>query len=661
MLELDGVTKDAATEFDNAIRSIVNRKNGKLIAGDFPGVQSPNVREYLMDPNRGAQRIVFSKLMDKDKWRKLGYPDVGAARFATSDENLLTTPTYNSGYMIGRMDRENPVDLNPNHPHGSYPVALRGDYVGSVADMPHKDELFPTFTNYYDTVKNPKRSNYVMGKYKAYSGEDAFQILTEPELRYWSDLTDATKNRRATGGRVGYADGGDPDIDAALTTARAEQQPVYSDQEMDAARKYAYDQAVSNRTMGQYAGDVANNLSGMANVGLFHDIIPGAVQSAQQAFTAPARAYEAGAAGQLFSDDQMINEALNMAGMVTLGAGAIPAQANALRMGFTGAKALTADQAAIRKAQRMLKAGAPGEDIHGATGYFPEPLTGKMMRYEPPQGYSIDLNRIANARPNEVMMLEDLVKDRSVSDAYPNIMPRTFVNMRRTVNGMRDHGASVDIPKFYKGKPMYPANMALGDLSHSAYQLDGGVEGAVVHEINHLMSAEDNLRSGTPGAVIPRAVVDRYMNEIKGMNNQGRTQEALNLFDERNAFVDQYNVDPQVGRHLLYAHDTGEAMARLAARLHMNPNIANDYPLNHLDVKPEYLLDLKRTHPTKPQYDYVGDMGRPKEMLDYFYGPEGTPIIREYIKGNSRMLREDGGRTMGDDFIEQALGAARKV
>lgn len=52
------------------------------------------------------------------------------------------------------------------------------------------------------------------------------------------------------------------------------------------------------------------------------------IPAAYQAFTAPGRAY----AGQIDPED-MLSEAQNLASMVTLGSGAIPSQANALRMG----------------------------------------------------------------------------------------------------------------------------------------------------------------------------------------------------------------------------------------------------------------------------------------------------------------------------------------
>ena len=124
-----------------------------------------------------------------------------------------------------------------------------------------------------------------------------------------------------------YEKPNDQDIKAAIALANQ------SNQELRNAKALAREQALDNRSWSEYAGDVGRTLFGMKDIGLFHDIIPGAVQSAKQAFTAPARAYKAGASGQPFSDDQMLEEALNMAGMITLGAGAVPAEINALRAG----------------------------------------------------------------------------------------------------------------------------------------------------------------------------------------------------------------------------------------------------------------------------------------------------------------------------------------
>lgn len=76
----------------------------------------------------------------------------------------------------------------------------------------------------------------------------------------------------------------DADIQAAIDLANA------STQEIRGAKKLARDQAYDDQSLADWAKSVGQNLYGMKDVGLFHDIIPGAVQSAKQAFTLPGRA-----------------------------------------------------------------------------------------------------------------------------------------------------------------------------------------------------------------------------------------------------------------------------------------------------------------------------------------------------------------------------------
>jgi len=118
--------------------------------------------------------------------------------------------------------------------------------------------------------------------------------------------------------------------------------PVASPQEMAAAQAYANNQGYNNMSWGDWLSSAGSNLYNMGKgmvtgqgPGLFHDIIPGAAQSVVDAATLQYRMDQAKAAGQPMTTDQLIPEAMNVAGMVTLGAGAIPAEANALRMGAT--------------------------------------------------------------------------------------------------------------------------------------------------------------------------------------------------------------------------------------------------------------------------------------------------------------------------------------
>lgn len=457
MLPNSPISAKAAKAFNDAMKEQLP---------DFPGIKSPKLREYLMEPGAGAKRIIFSKTMDKKPWREAGFPDVGEARFATTNPDLLSTPDYAGGYTVGRIDRANPVIKKPAMGHRSYPVALGGEYVGGFPVSLHKDLIFPNWTAYYDRVMNPERANYVPAKYKSYSNVMAYQPFGPRSIADFqerilkaqgkadggavegADIEAAMQTSRQNfdnggsafplsisgGGSLapiddefvqGYGGGaggrfglrlpfGKGSVDAGISgsisgydmdtpegrnrdiegdigggdisysrdgrtygASYSEQPNMRGDkertlmfnysmpfasggrihkegggvainqdqidqgiiaanqslQELRGAKQAVQEQAAGNQSWGDWASQMGKNLYGMKDIGLFHDIIPGAIQSAKQAATMPYREQMAAASGQPWTDQQSIGEAFNTAGMFTLGAGAIPAEANALRAG----------------------------------------------------------------------------------------------------------------------------------------------------------------------------------------------------------------------------------------------------------------------------------------------------------------------------------------
>jgi len=136
---------------------------------------------------------------------------------------------------------------------------------------------------------------------------------------------------KQNGGRVHKEGGGvaisQDQIDQGIIAANQ------SLQELRGAKQAVRDDAASNQSWGDWAKQAGQSLYGMKDIGLFHDIVPGAIESAKQAVTMPYRQQMAAASGQPWNEQQQIGEAFNTAGMLTLGAGAIPMEANSLRAG----------------------------------------------------------------------------------------------------------------------------------------------------------------------------------------------------------------------------------------------------------------------------------------------------------------------------------------
>ena len=215
MLPSAKITKQSADQFDEVVRE-------KL--PDFPGINSPELPSYLLSPGAGKRRIVFSQTMDAKDWKLAGFPDVGVARMATTDPRLITTPDYHGGYMVGKIDRSKPVMATPDLDHRSYPVALKGEYVGSIPEGIHKDLIFPNWTDYYDRVMNPERVNYGPAKYKSYANVMAYQPFGPRTLENFQELI-RKGSGRADGGRIAKGGGGKligEALEAAIRLARKE-------------------------------------------------------------------------------------------------------------------------------------------------------------------------------------------------------------------------------------------------------------------------------------------------------------------------------------------------------------------------------------------------------------------------------------------------------
>jgi hypothetical protein len=215
MLPSAKITKQSADLFDETMKA-------KL--PDFPGINSPELPNYLLSPGAGKKRIVFSQTMDAKDWKLAGFPDVGVARMATTDPRLITTPDYHGGYMVGKIDRSNPVMATPDLDHRSYPVALKGEYVGSIPEGIHKDLIFPNWTDYYNRVMNPERANYGPAKYKSYANVMAYQPFGPRTLENFQELI-RKGSGRADGGRIAKGGGGKligEALEAAIRLARKE-------------------------------------------------------------------------------------------------------------------------------------------------------------------------------------------------------------------------------------------------------------------------------------------------------------------------------------------------------------------------------------------------------------------------------------------------------
>lgn len=144
MAQINGqtISKKTAKEFDKIIRDRFPKIKWK-------GVLHPEAAEQLRTM-KGGTRTAIVETMALDKFQKQGFPDIASARFAITDPRMVHTPSGDVGLEISRATPDAALIRQPQIPHLSYPVQIRGDYVGGF-DVPLPYEVgLPT--HYADSL-----------------------------------------------------------------------------------------------------------------------------------------------------------------------------------------------------------------------------------------------------------------------------------------------------------------------------------------------------------------------------------------------------------------------------------------------------------------------------------------------------------------------------
>jgi hypothetical protein len=147
MIEQSKITKKAAKEYDDWVRS----PNTKDSPNDpnWPGILNPNARDYVNNKMVGTKRRLLWQQMDKDKYVKKGFPNIGVIRAAITERGLLTAPNFATGRSIGTMEgaarevqpRRGANTTDPTKlvfaPHETYSHQVEGEYLGGLPqDVP---------------------------------------------------------------------------------------------------------------------------------------------------------------------------------------------------------------------------------------------------------------------------------------------------------------------------------------------------------------------------------------------------------------------------------------------------------------------------------------------------------------------------------------------
>jgi hypothetical protein len=183
------ILKKDKQAFDKLMKkNITVKKRGKdevehPAVKDWVGVDSPKLREYL-DNAPAYVRKKFVKIMDKSPFQQAGFPSVGKARYAVTDDALKGKGSGDTGLVIGRPNLEKDPTSNPIVPHSTYGTQMFGEYVGGLEKTVPRNILFRDYFNLpkVKSLNNSAMQDYAFGR--VFPTQEVDQELVDTIMNY---------------------------------------------------------------------------------------------------------------------------------------------------------------------------------------------------------------------------------------------------------------------------------------------------------------------------------------------------------------------------------------------------------------------------------------------------------------------------------------------
>lgn len=209
------LTKKAKKEFLNDVRNYVPDKKkphikpgSVLTEADLNDVEA--LREKMLSPDAGPLRKVFVQRMGTNKFQNQGFPNVAAARAATTEPELMDIDVGSTGHNIALINPEGKIIESPKIPHETYPVQLSGEYFGSLEQPVSYKEFFPGYVEARRALGKPEKDDwYTFGR---------SMPLQQLDQEWVDRMMKSSKNPREwkKGGAVKKAEGGAATINEAM-------------------------------------------------------------------------------------------------------------------------------------------------------------------------------------------------------------------------------------------------------------------------------------------------------------------------------------------------------------------------------------------------------------------------------------------------------------
>jgi hypothetical protein len=204
MTDLGGIHPKAIEAFNDEIKNLAkkNKQTGKVTAPfqNFLGIDHPEVTTQLLSKNAGELRKAFIRTMEKDEYRKLGFPELAPIRKAIINPEILDMPLGSTGLDIYKMSPKGSIVEAPKNPHSTYPVHMQGEYFGGLEEPIDYKNMFSTFYEPKRLLSVPDQHAYRAYSLSAPIQEFNQQWLDEVMPIYQQKIKDITGRKK--GGSV---------------------------------------------------------------------------------------------------------------------------------------------------------------------------------------------------------------------------------------------------------------------------------------------------------------------------------------------------------------------------------------------------------------------------------------------------------------------------
>lgn len=174
----------------NAINYMSGDFGGKNKVGPWPGLSNPKAAAEWAKNLPGHHRAAIVNEMEKARWKKLGFPEVGVTRVALTDPSLMATPQNLMGGRASMLSTKNPRGAEPLFQHSTYGSPTYGEY---LMDLPYVQRQY-AMPEAIKKYTSPTETGTVVHPYSEQSlGRGSFRklfetnFLTQPINQEWLD------------------------------------------------------------------------------------------------------------------------------------------------------------------------------------------------------------------------------------------------------------------------------------------------------------------------------------------------------------------------------------------------------------------------------------------------------------------------------------------